>query len=67
MTIIALEGKTASGKDSVAKFIEASYGIKQVVSYTTRPKRDYEKDGIVYLRILNFLILDSSIVLRRLI
>lgn len=46
MTIIALEGKTASGKDSVAKFIEASYGIKQVVSYTTRPKRDYEKDGV---------------------
>lgn len=44
--IISIVGKTNSGKDSVAKYINDYYGIPMVVSYTTRPKRDYEIDGV---------------------
>lgn len=43
--IIAIVGKTNSGKDSIAKRIEQIWGIPMLVSYTTRPKRDYEVNG----------------------
>lgn len=46
LTIIALIGKTSSGKDTVARYIKASYGINQIVSYTTRPMRSHETDGV---------------------
>lgn len=44
--IIAVIGKTRGGKDTVANYITANYGINAVCSYTTRPKRDYETDGV---------------------
>ena len=40
-TIIAVIGKTSSGKDTVAKVLNEKYGIPSVVSMTTRPKREY--------------------------
>lgn len=47
--VIALFGKSGAGKDTIQKellkYIDNSQGI---VSNTTRPKRDYEKDGIDY-------------------
>lgn len=45
ITIIALLGKTSSGKDTAARYIKEKYGIEPVVSYATRPKRDGEIDG----------------------
>lgn len=45
MKIIAVVGKTASGKDTVAKYIENTYSIKPIVSYTTREKRVCEVNG----------------------
>lgn len=44
---IVLFGKTGSGKTSVAKEME-KMGIKRLISYTTRPKRSDEKDGVDY-------------------
>lgn len=44
--LIFLLGKTSSGKDTVAKYLEEKYGYKPVCSYTTRPKRNYEVDGV---------------------
>lgn len=44
--IVAVVGKTSSGKDSVANYINENYGIPIICSYTTRPKRKYEVDGI---------------------
>ena len=43
--IIVISGKQYSGKDTLAKVIENQLGIKQICSYTTRPKRDYEING----------------------
>ena len=47
--IIAICGKSASGKDTLAKaFIEGGYGFTNIVSDTTRPPRKGERDGIDY-------------------
>lgn len=45
MKIIAIVGKTSTGKDSVVGYIRAAYGIKPIVSYTTREKRECEENG----------------------
>lgn len=44
--IICIVGKTSSGKDSVAKIANKLFNLNMVVSYTTRPKRSYETDGV---------------------
>ena len=44
--ILAIVSKTNGAKDTVAKYIFQNYGIPMVVSYTTRPMRGYETDGI---------------------
>ena len=46
--ILALCGKSASGKDSIQKVLCEKYGFNRVVSHTTRPKRPNEVDGIDY-------------------
>ena len=48
--IIALIGEAGSGKDTMLKHIqEITKGMfNEIVSCTTRPKRDYEIDGISY-------------------
>lgn len=44
---IVLIGKTGSGKTTVAKELE-KLGVKRLISYTTRPMREGEKEGIDY-------------------
>lgn len=44
---IVLIGKSCSGKSSIAQKLEA-YGLKPQLSTTTRPMRDYEKQGVDY-------------------
>ena len=45
--IYILLGRTASGKDLIASKLVKS-GYKRIVTYTSRPKRSGEKDGISY-------------------
>lgn len=45
--MLILCGKTASGKDTIQKQLILE-GMKSVVSYTTRPPREGEVDGITY-------------------
>ena len=47
MRNIILCGKTCSGKTTVIKKLEEA-GLKRIVTYTTRPKRPNEIDGIDY-------------------
>lgn len=44
---IVLVGGTGSGKTTLAKALEAK-GFKRIVTYTTRPKRAGEKNGVDY-------------------
>lgn len=46
--IIVLVGESASGKTTLANMLEKEYGYERVVTYTTRPKREGERDGIDY-------------------
>lgn len=45
---LILVGKAASGKDHARRTCEQWLGMKYAVSYTTRPPRDEEQDGIDY-------------------
>ena len=41
-------GKSSSGKDTIYKRLLEEMDIKRVVSYTTRPIRENEQDGVEY-------------------
>lgn len=46
--IIAITGKSASGKSSIEQILEKEYGYKRVVSTTTRPMRSNEINHVDY-------------------
>ena len=47
--IIVIVGESASGKSTLAKqFVEDNPSFSRIVTYTTRPKREGEVDGIDY-------------------
>ena len=43
--LIAIVGKSGSGKTSLAMFLEEVYNVPTIASYTTRPMREGEVDG----------------------
>ena len=49
--IFLLMGKSSSGKDTIYRELmrKKDIGLKKVVSYTTRPMREGETDGVQYL------------------
>ena len=46
--MIVLVGESASGKSSIEKCLVDKHGFKKIVSYTTRPPREGEVDGVDY-------------------
>lgn len=46
--MVILVGESASGKSTIEKILEEKYGYTKTVSYTTRPIRDGEVDGVDY-------------------
>ena len=55
--IIAFFGKAGSGKDTIQKWLAKYHekDVHEIISCTTRPPRDYEKDGVDY----NFLSIED--------
>jgi guanylate kinase len=51
--IIALFGKSSAGKDHLQRWIVDNYNVNKMISCTTRPPRDYEKEGIDYFFLTN--------------
>lgn len=45
-TIVCVVGPSGCGKTTMARFIEKTLGIPMLVSYTTRPKREGEIEGV---------------------
>ena len=45
---IYIMGKSASGKDTIAKLLKEKLGVKNYVMYTTRPMRAGEQEGVDY-------------------
>lgn len=46
--MLVLFGKGASGKDTVLDKLCSSYSFRKIITYTTRPPRKGEKDGVTY-------------------
>ena len=46
--IYAIVGQTNSGKSTLARDLVTATGIKQVITYTTRPIREGEREGVDY-------------------
>ena len=46
--VVAIMGKSASGKTTLQKAIAKQFNVNEIVSTTTRPKRDREKEGVDY-------------------
>ena len=46
--VIAFFGPSSSEKDTLAKILSKRSDVNEIISCTTRPKRDYEKEGIDY-------------------
>lgn len=48
-TLLCVLGKTASGKDSLANKLCERTGLKQIISYTTRPRRVNEGNTHIFV------------------
>lgn len=46
--MLVIVGESSSGKSSVAKYLMEHYGFKRIVTYTTRPPRKNEVNGVDY-------------------
>ena len=46
MKLITITGPSGAGKDTVARMLSEMSGYKVLCSYTTRPKREGEVDGV---------------------
>lgn len=46
--MLILIGKSASGKDAIKRNLIDQFGFKPIISYTTRPMRIGEKEGVDY-------------------
>lgn len=46
--IIALFGESASGKDTIQKWVATNYDVNSIISCTTRPKRENERNEVDY-------------------
>ena len=46
--MIILVGESGSGKSTIEKILDEKYGYKKTVSYTTRPPREGEEEGVDY-------------------
>jgi guanylate kinase len=53
-TLYLFIGKSASGKTTVANFLEKKHGLKQVNSYTTRPPRYEGEIGHIFVNDTEF-------------
>lgn len=59
-TIIAIVGSSGSGKTTLSLYMNNVYGIPYICSYTTRPMRDGETDGIEHIFVTDKDVPDKS-------
>ena len=53
-TLLCVLGRTASGKDSLVNKLCERTGLKQIISYTTRPRRENEGDTHIFVNEADF-------------
>lgn len=57
--LLLLVGPSGSGKTTIANKLEKDYGLKQIRSYTTRPKRNENEDSHIFITEEDFMILKN--------
>lgn len=58
--LLCLMGKTASGKDTLANKLCERTGLSQIISYTTRERRDNEGDTHIFISDEEYRALESA-------
>lgn len=48
LPLLVLTGKSGSGKTTTSNILQKDVGLKKIITYTTRPKRKGEHEGIDY-------------------
>ncbi|MEF9984170.1 MAG: hypothetical protein RR806_08750 [Oscillospiraceae bacterium] len=48
-TIFLIVGESGSGKTTIVKELEKKYELKSISSYTTRPKREFNEYGHIFI------------------
>lgn len=57
--LLLIIGPSGSGKTTIANRLEEKYGLKQIRSYTTRPKRSQNEDSHTFITEEEFMILKN--------
>ena len=52
--IVLIVGESGSGKSTICDELTKRYGLKQVKSYTTRPRRSEDEDGHTFISVEEF-------------
>ena len=58
--LLCLMGRTASGKDTLARKLCERVGLRQIISYTTRPRRTNEGDTHIFISDAEYQALEDS-------
>ena len=61
-TLFCIVGRSGSGKTSICDYCKAMYGLTQVESYTTRPPRNGETIGHVFVSLEEFDLMRPNII-----
>ena len=59
--IVLIVGKSGSGKSTICRYLEVDYGVKEVRSYTTRPKRGADDNSHIFVSDEEFDNLDGAV------
>lgn len=47
--IVLIVGKSGSGKSTICRYLEGNYGVRELRSYTTRPKRGTDDNSHIFV------------------
>lgn len=59
--LLVLLGESGTGKTTIANKLKQKYGMKELPSYTTRPKRKEDEEGHTFVSLGEFMLLKNKV------
>lgn len=59
--LLVLLGESGTGKTTIANRLKQKYGMKELPSYTTRPKRKEDEEGHTFVSLGEFMLLKNKV------